>query len=267
MSTPPDKLLTSPQNPWVKELVKLRKDGNERRAAGRFFLEGRRGVEAALDQPHVVIHELIVSEKLFGAGHPLLLKARERGVKIVEVSKDVFKKLADVKTPQGIAAVVQAPAWDLAGILGAPGALAVAACGLQDPGNLGTLIRSCEAAGASGLLAVDATVDPYNAKVVRATAAGLLALPIVRLPRAQFLNEAAERGARLVGAVARGGIPYREFDWSRRPLVLCVGSEGEGLPPDLESACAERVTIPIRGKAESLNAAVAASILLFAAQA
>ncbi|GMV81811.1 MAG: rRNA methyltransferase [Planctomycetota bacterium] len=262
-----DKLLTSPQNPWVKDLVKLRKDGNERRARGRFFLEGRKGVEAALSSPNARIHELIVCEKYPGADAALVEQARRKNIRVVEVSKDVFKKLADVESPQGLAAVVEIPEWELAQILSAPNALVVAACGVQDPGNLGTLIRSCEAAGAAGLVTLEGSADPFNAKVVRATAAGLLSLPQVRLDRRRFLHEANAQGLRLVAAVAREGTPYREFDWSRRPLALCIGSEGEGLPPEIESACPERVSIPLRGSAESLNAAVAASILLFAAQA
>lgn len=265
----PGEHISSPQNQRVKELVALRKDGEARRAAQRFFLEGPRGVAAALDAPHVVIHEVVYCEHLFGggAGEALLERARQKGIPLLRVTKDVFKKIADVMTPQGIAAVVAIPRWDFARIVAMPDALLVVACGLQDPGNLGTLIRSCQAAGAAGLIALEGTADPFNAKVVRATAAGLLNLPIIRMKQAEFLAAAEDRDLRLVAASPRGGASYRRFDWRSRPLALCIGGESAGLPPEVEALCGEAVTIPMRGAAESLNAAVAASILLFEAQA
>jgi len=258
--------ITSPQNPHVKELVELRKDGELRRERKRFLIEGRRGVAAALEAAHVLVHEVLYCDHVLEEPE-LVERARRKGVPLVKVSKDVFKKIADVVTPQGIAAVVRMPEWSLGALLAAPDALLVAACGLQDPGNLGTLIRSCEAAGAAGLVALEGTADPFNAKVVRSTAAGLLTLPIVRMKRAEFLAAAQAGKLRLVATAARGGTSYQHFDWKTRPLALCIGSEGEGLPSEIESACREKVTVPMRGAAESLNAAVAASILLFEAQA
>jgi TrmH family RNA methyltransferase len=259
-------LLSSTQNQRVKDYVALRTDGNVRREQQRFLLEGRRGVAAALALPHVRIHEIIFAEHLLGGDVEPVRQAQARGVKLVRVSNDVFKKIADVMTPQGIAAVVQIPQWRAEDIFGRADALLAVACGLQDPGNLGTLIRSCEAAGAAGLVTLEGTADPFNAKVVRSTAAGLLALPILRLKTAEFLQLAAERKVRVVATVARGGAHYKQFDWRTRPLALCIGSEGEGLPEAIAAACTEQVSIPMKGQAESLNAAVAASILLFEAQ-
>lgn len=258
-------MLSSPQNQRVKDYVDLRTDGNIRREKRRFLLEGKRAVGAALALKHVVIHELIFSDHILGEDLDLVARAHEKRVPLVRVSKDVFKKIADVMTPQGIAAVVKIPEWKADEILGAADSLLVVACGLQDPGNLGTIIRSCEASGASGLVTLEHTADPFNAKVVRSTAAGLLTLPILRFKAADFLKEAHAKKIRLVATDARGGVDYRRFNWKSRPLALCIGNEGEGLPADIEAACSEKVTIPIKGSAESLNAAVAASVLLFAA--
>jgi TrmH family RNA methyltransferase len=258
-------LLSSPQNQRVKDYVELRTDGNVRRDKKRFLLEGKRAVAAALELPHVLVHEIIFTEHFLGTDLSLLEQARAKHIPLVRVSKDVFKKIADVMTPQGIAAVVKIPEWSAAEIFARPDALIVAACGVQDPGNVGTIIRSTEASGATALVTLEGTADVLNAKVVRATAASLLALPILRLKAAEFLKEAEKHQMRLVATVARGGENYRRFDWQKRPLALCIGSEGEGLPEAIEAACRERVTIPIKGQAESLNAAVAASILLFAA--
>ncbi|HYF48267.1 MAG TPA: RNA methyltransferase [Planctomycetota bacterium] len=260
-------MLSSPQNQRVKDYVELRTDGNVRRDKKRFLLEGRKPVHAALTLPHVTVHELIFSDHLLGDDLELVALAQKKHIPLVRVSKDVFKKIADVMTPQGIAAVVKLPEWKPEQVLAQKDALVVVACGLQDPGNVGTIIRSCEASGATGLVTLEHTADPFNAKVVRATAAGLLALPILRMKTADFLRESELRGLRLVATAASNGIEYRKFDWKRRPIALCIGSEGEGLPDAVENACTERVTIPIKGSAESLNAAVAASILLFEAAA
>ena len=258
-------MLSSPQNQRVKDYVDLRSDGNVRRERQSFLLEGRRAVASALAMPRARILEVIFSEHILGADLGLVQKARERNVELVRVSKDVYKKIADVMAPQGIAAVVQIPQWKEADVFAVQDALIVAACGLQDPGNLGTLIRSCEAAGAAGLVILEGSIDPFNAKVVRATAAGLLALPILRMKTDDFLKTAARSKARLAATAARGGTPFKTFDWARRPLVLCIGNEGSGLPAEIEIACSEKITIPMQGGAESLNAAVAASILLFQA--
>jgi RNA methyltransferase, TrmH family len=258
-------MLSSPQNQRVKDYVELRTDGNVRRDKKCFLIEGKRAVAAALSLKHVQMQELIFSDHLLGDDLHLVAQAQQKKVALVRVSKDVFKKIADVMTPQGIAALVKIPEYDAAELLARPDALFVVACGLQDPGNMGTIIRSCEAAGATGLFVLEGSADPLNAKVVRATAAGLLSLPIVRLKSDEFLALAQRKNMRLAATVAQGGVDYRKFDWKKRPLALCIGNEGEGLPPQIEKACTDKVTIPIKGQAESLNAAVAASILLFAA--
>jgi TrmH family RNA methyltransferase len=258
-------MLSSPQNQRVKDYVELRTDGNVRREQKRFLLEGRRGVSAALSTADVMVHEVIFCEPLLGDGMDLVRKAATKNIPLTRVSKDVFKKIADVMTPQGIAAIIKMPEWNAAKLFAAPDALFVAACGLQDPGNVGTIIRSCEAAGAAGLITLEGTADVFNAKVVRATAATLLTLPILRMKTAEFLQLSARHKLRMVATTAHEGTAYRQFEWKRRPLALCIGSEGEGLPESIERACSEKVTIPMKGQAESLNAAVAASILLFAA--
>ncbi|HYG77249.1 MAG TPA: RNA methyltransferase [Planctomycetota bacterium] len=258
-------MLSSPQNPRVKEYVELRTDGNIRRDKKRFLLEGKRAVAAALNLKHVTVHEIIYADHLLQGDLELVHLAASRRIPLTRVTRDVFKKIADVMTPQGIAAVVKTPEWDSREIFSRPDALIVVACGLQDPGNVGTIIRSCEAAGASALVTLEGTADPFNAKVVRATAAGLLVLPILRFKTEEFLEAAMRRSLRLVATSVRDGVSYRQFDWTRRPIALCIGSEGEGLSEKMERACQERVTIPMKGEAESLNAAVATSILLFQA--
>lgn len=255
-------MITSPQNSKVKALVRLRKDGNARRAEGRFFVEGRAVVAAALETGAPVV-EILYSPNLLGREHPLLARAARAGLEVIALSKDCFRKIADTKSPQGIAVVVEI-APPRAEVLEEPRALVVCACGLADPGNLGTIIRSADAAGATAVVTLPPSVDPYNAKVVRATAASLFNVPVLPLETGDFLARAAAAGLRIVAAVPEGGALHTGADWSR-PVCIVVGSEAHGVAPEVLAAAACRVSIPIRGGAESLNAAVAASILLYEA--
>src|SRR5471030_1617378 len=141
-------MLSSPQNQRVKDYVDLRSDGNIRREKLRFLLEGKRAVETALNLPHVIVHEIIFSDHILGEDLQLVEQAQAKHIPLVRTSKDVFKKIADVITPQGIAAVVRIPEWDVEKTLGQRDSVFAIACGVQDPGNLGALIRSCESAGA-----------------------------------------------------------------------------------------------------------------------
>jgi len=256
-------LISSPQNPHVKDLVRLRKDGEARREQGAFWLEGERATREAVAKGLAL--ELVWSPNLAPDAQDLAERAERAGARVTRVGKDAFRKLADVRAPQGVGAVCRVPEADIDAALGAPGALALVAAGVQDPGNLGALVRTAAAAGAGCVVATPPTCDFYNAKAVRASAGSLLALPCARLDESELLALLEERGVRLVASVPRGGGDYRQADWSR-PVALAVGSEAHGVPETLLAASAARVTIPIAEGVESLNAAAAAAILLFAAR-
>jgi TrmH family RNA methyltransferase len=163
---------------------------------------------------------------------------------------------------QGAVARVRAAETTVEAILGAPGGVVVA-CGVQDPGNLGGLLRVAAAAGAGGLVAADGSADPWNPKAVRASAGAVFHLPVARRGDvAAILAGAGPRVRR--AAVARGGLRFTEVDW-RRPFLLLLGGEGGGLPAALLEAADERVTIPMAGGVESLNVLAAATLLLFEA--
>lgn len=259
-------LISSPQNERVKEYVALRKDGELRRKLGRFFLEGRRATAEALAAPRVRVLEVLYSDHLLGEDLHPVPQAAAQGIKTVRLGGHAFRKAADVRKPQGVAAVAALPEWSEDDLFVGVAPLIVVACGLQDPGNLGMLIRSCRAAGGAGLVVLEGTVDPFNAKVVRAAASGLLHLPVLRTTTAEFLRTAAERNVHLIAAETHGEITHRCFDWTRRPAALCIGSEGNGLPEIIRRACREAVRIEMTPGTESLNAAAAATVLLFEAR-
>jgi TrmH family RNA methyltransferase len=174
------------------------------------------------------------------------------------VAEDVFLSATATEHPQGIAALVHAPAFTLQAMLhGTP--LVVIAAGLQDPGNLGTLVRSAEAFGATGMILLPGTVSLSNPKTLRASSGSAFRLPVIAMPADDAFAALREAGVQIVAAVARdGGEPDL-----RQPVALLIGNEGSGLPEEWVAAADARVTIPCPGAVESLNAAVAGSILLY----
>ena len=143
--------------------------------------------------------------------------------------------------------------------------LVVLACAVQDPGNLGAIIRSAEAAGATGLVAVGPCADPYGWKAIRGSMGSALRLPVVSERLVPDALAAVDRyRCRLLGATPAGGVPYSEVDMTG-PLAIAIGSEGLGLPPEVLLALDARVTIPMRPPVESLNTAITAALLLYEA--
>jgi TrmH family RNA methyltransferase len=276
-------MITSPQNDHVKHLAALQKDGELRNEHRHFLVEGPRFAETALNgSAHV--EELIYSPNLAGEDHPIEKLARSKGVKVTLMSKDCYKKIADVKSPQGLAALVAFPEHKLDEVVAScqlpvassseepgtrnqePGTgLFLVACGIQDPGNLGTMIRTADAAGAAAVLVIRPAADIYNSKVVRSTAGSILNLPVISGIEEEILAALRKAKVRLVLAEAREGADCRKADWSR-PVAIAVGAEAAGFTPAVRAAAAGTVNIPMWGKAESLNAATAAALCLYAAR-
>jgi RNA methyltransferase, TrmH family len=258
-------LISSPQNAFIKRLVALRKDGNARQAEGAFLIEGRRAVRDAL-AGRLQARNLIISENLLDpdAAAELEAAAAARGVPVVLVSKDCFRKIADVQTPQGAAAEMAIPRWIPDEIFSASSGLFAAAFGLQDPGNLGTIIRAAHAAGAAAVLASRPAVDPYNSKVVRSAAASIAAVPIVVMDESEALECLARHKVRLVLADTRAEKNYTDGCYDR-PCCIGVGSEAHGSSIAVQSAATESVRIPMAAGVDSLNAAVTASLMLYEA--
>jgi TrmH family RNA methyltransferase len=137
---------------------------------------------------------------------------------------------------------------------------------VRDPGNLGTIIRTADAAGASGVILIGETTDPFALETVRATMGSIFALPVVRTSAADFLKWQRHAGSTVVATHLKGAIDYRKPDFSSKPVVLLMGNEQAGLPDDLAEAADVRVRIPQQGRADSLNLAVATGIMLFEAR-
>jgi TrmH family RNA methyltransferase len=196
-----------------------------------------------------------------------LARALERdGVEVLSASEQVFAAMSPVRTPSGIVAIARRKPATVDAICGAERAFILAAVDVQDPGNLGSLIRVAEAGGMSGVLVCGGSANPFSWKSLRGSMGSALRLPIVsRLSVDDALRCARRFGARTVATLPKDGRPPEQINWSE-PIMLLLGGEGSGLPDDVVAAADERVTIPMAAPVESLNVAVAGAILIYAAQ-
>jgi TrmH family RNA methyltransferase len=200
-----------------------------------------------------------------GAAPEVVDAARGRGIAVHHVVAEVLARSLDTTTPQGVAAIASRPEVpvDAAIAAAARGPLALVLVGVGDPGNAGTLVRAAEAAGASAVLFCGGSVDPCNPKCVRASAGALFHLPVSGGGDALAVLEGLGRaGVRRAATVVRDGTPYDAVDL-RGPVALVLGSEAHGLPAGLEAQLDDRLSIPMAGRSESLNVAMAGAVLCF----
>jgi RNA methyltransferase, TrmH family len=230
-----------------------------------------RGVKTP--QNHIAIEGLHLMQEAAKSGlalHTVFVRSGSEGLleqlaiggaEVLIVAEDVFASATMTEHPQGIAGLVGAPEFTVQAIFrGRP--LVVIAAGLQDPGNLGTLVRSAEAFGASGMMLLPGTVSLWNAKTLRASSGSAFRLPAITLAADDAFAALRMHGVTIFAAVAREGDDEADL---RGPSALLVGNEGAGLPQEWIAQADARVTIPCPGAVESLNAAVAGSVLLYEA--
>jgi len=242
------------------------RDLQRRKARGRRGLavvEGVRLVEEALAAGLEFKGALVAPELARTTrGQSLAAELASHAVPIEEVGSRAFAELAGTETPQGILAIVQPRAWALNDVTGGP---ILVVDGVQDPGNVGTLIRTAHALGASASLLLRGSADPMNPKALRAAMGATFRHPVVQLDDAPFIAWGRERGV-LLWAAAADGVPLpRALEARARKelIAVMVGNEGAGIRPHLNELAAQRVAIPLARGAESLNVAVAAGILLY----
>lgn len=254
--------ITSTKNPLVKRIRALQ-DRDGRDAEGRMVVEGARMLEEVLNAGVPV--ELLLYDPTTLTGPratAILARLRQQGVRLVAAAPHVLAACSQVETPQGLVAVVDRPRAALSDVLAVADLFLVVADRIQDPGNLGTLIRIADAAGATGVLATRGSVDPHNPKAVRATMGSLFHLPVVTAGTDDAVAMLRQRGVRILVAHQAGAIDYEDADY-RAPVAVVLGSEGEGPDRAWWGAAEATVRIPLYGRAESLNVAVAAGLLLY----
>ncbi len=261
--TPLPPPVTSASAPLARQARALGRGARERREQGLFLVEGPRGLEEALDAGAPLAFVLVASGRVAREPHAsLCARCLALGVPVQPVQDALLERLVSAESGPGIAAACRLPADEAASgrALGAGPGLAVVCWEVQNPGNVGAILRSAAAFGARGVLTAGGA-DPWGPKAVRASAGAIHRLPVARLADpAQAAGALLTRPLRRVAAVARGGAPPEAIDWSG-DVALLLGSEVAGLPPDVAEG-AERVTIPTSGQVESLSVPIAAAILL-----
>jgi TrmH family RNA methyltransferase len=260
------KEITSLANPIIKDIKALAQKKN-REASGTFMAEGLKLVLDALETGWK-IETLIYSKE--GRGKPLVEKAAARTVAsgglVLEVSEKVLSSVTHRDNPQMVVGIFKARWQSLFDIKPKAGETWVALDRVRDPGNLGTIIRTADAAGASGVILVGETTDPFALETVRATMGSVFSLPVARATLHEFLKWQKTSGAAIVATHLQGAVDYRTVDYKSRPVVLLMGNEQAGLPAELADAANVRVRIPQQGRADSLNLAVATAVMLFEAR-
>lgn len=260
------RIISGFSNPTVKYLRSLR-DKKHRKREGKFLAEGLRLLTDARECGH--IPDLLVMSNARDE-HALLTELESaviaNGGEIIETSADILGKITGKSNPQAVAGVFEEFDTSIEAIDRETATIWMVAQELRDPGNLGTMLRTCDAVGAGGLILIDDCVDPFSVESVRASMGAVFTQKIARARWEEFLPWLRAGRAQLVAASLREAVPYRDAAYES-PCFILVGNESQGLPEAYEAECDLRVTMPMRGRADSLNAAVAGAVLAYEALA
>jgi len=250
-------MITSTSNVKIKHVAGLVTSAKLRRAEKVFIVEGER---IAGEIPEDMIRECYVTQDYIAGGAPV------PNVEYEVVSDQVFKKMSDTKSPQGIICLVNMPDYSVDDFIDKhnSGRLKLLILeSIQDPGNLGTMVRTCEAAGFDGIIANDSTVDIFNPKVIRSTMGGIFRVPVMYSGNlADIISRLKQSHVKICAAHLDGESDFTEVKYSDRTAIL-IGNEGNGLSDSISRKSDILVKIPMKGKVESLNAAVAAALLMY----
>jgi len=255
--------VTAFSNTTVKLLRSLR-DKKARRAEGLFLAEGLRIIAEARDSGRL---PEIIAFSPEGAKHPLaaeiIAQAEAAGADAIATTADILSKMSGKDNPQMLLGAYRQPGTSLDRIDRSTADLWIVAQALRDPGNLGTILRTGDAAGAGGLILVDDCVDPFSVEAVRASMGALFTQQIATARWDQFIAWLRSGEGQLVGTSLKATDDYLDAKYDR-PCFLLIGNEQQGLPADYEAQCDLLVKIPMAGRADSLNAAMATAVMAFA---
>ena len=250
-------MITSSSNTQVKRVIQLSRKARERKKQQIFVVEGRKMFQEA---PREWLEQVYVTEN-FEIEHNNVLD----GIDYEVVEERIFTQMSDTQTPQGILCLVKMPVYTLDEVLKGDNPLCVILEDLQDPGNVGTIFRTAEGAGVTGILLSRNTVDLFNPKTIRSTMGSIYRMPFLYVEDlCEILPELEKRSIHTYAAHLRGENAYDCEDY-RRGTAFFIGNEGNGLSERLSSRADSFIKIPMEGKVESLNAAIASSILMYEA--
>lgn len=249
-------MITSTSNQKIKNLIKCKKNAKERKKADIFLVEGIRMFVEIPKEMHV---ETFVTEAFYKKHKQLF-----QSLSCEMVSEHVMEMISDTKTPQGVVSIVKRYHYDAFEVCSGSCPLIMALENIQDPGNLGTIIRTAEGAGVTGVIMSRDTVDIYNPKVVRSTMGSIFRVPFTYVENLTEYIEGLNQKKFNTYSAHLQGVRFYDYDY-QNPTVFCIGNEGNGLSDELSKATNHKIKIPMHGKVESLNAATAATVLMYEA--
>lgn len=256
-------MITATSNKRIKWLVTLSEKAKERKKEGVFLVEGIKMFEEATED---YIKESYVSESFlskYSEDKELMQKLHKISYEVV--SDEVFRKISDTKTPQGILCVVKQYSYTLEDLLQKENPMLVLLEDIQDPGNLGTILRTAEGAGVDGIIMTRETVDIYNPKTIRATMGSVYRMPFIYVDSLKETIQALQKNkVSVYAAHLQGKNYYDAFDF-RKGCAFLIGNEGNGLRKETADLADSYLKIPMEGCVESLNAAIATSLLMYEA--
>ncbi len=254
-------MITSSANKKIKQVVQWQTKAKERKKDNVYLVEGFKMYEEA---PEESILEVYVSEDaLQKLSDSMKSKLNRTGYETV--ATDIFRKMSDTQTPQGILTVLRQPEYDLEELISDTNPLLVVLENLQDPGNLGTIVRTGEGAGITGVIMSEQTVDIFNPKTIRATMGSVYRVPFVYVKdMADALQKLHDKGIHTYAAHLKGTTYYNDFTFDE-PTAFLIGNEGNGLQKETADMAEHYLKIPMEGQVESLNAAIATSLLVYEA--
>ncbi|MFV0644682.1 MAG: TrmH family RNA methyltransferase [Sphingomonadaceae bacterium] len=252
--------ITGFSNPAVKYLRSLR-DKKHRKQTGQFLVEGLRLLTDARESGR--LPKILMMARMRDP-HPLLSDLEQgvaaSGGDIIETSPEILSRITGKDNPQGVIGAFDVFDTSLDRIDRTQVPIWLVAQAMRDPGNLGTMLRTADALGAGGLILIDDCADPFSSEAVRASMGAIFTRQLAQARWDAFLPWLRSSEGQLVAASLRDAVPYREAPY-QAPCFIMVGNESQGLPESYEKACDLRVTLPMRGKADSLNAAIAGAVL------
>lgn len=256
-------LISSHTNPIIKQIRSLRQKRG-RDETRLFLVEGIHHVGEAVEA-HWDIETMVYAPNLLTSDFALSLvnEQSSRGVRCVALTGDLFSDIAGKDNPQGLLAIVHQHRAVLEDISKMNFVFGVATVAPQDPGNVGTILRTLDAVGADGLFLLDGGVELYHPSLVRASMGAIFWKPVIQASFDEFARWSRISGYQLVGSSAHAGTDYRDFNRVNKPFILLFGNEQKGLSSEQTAACDAIVSLPMKGRASSLNLAVAAGILLY----
>jgi RNA methyltransferase, TrmH family len=257
-------LISSRQNDRVKAIRALR-DKKERDATGTFFAEGERLLRAALQTGAAFQLAVLAPDRLTKSEAGLIDSLEEMKVPLLEVTPDLFDVIAFREDAQSVGAIV-AQRWETLSSVTETRRCWLVLHDIQHPGNLGTLIRTCDAVGGDGVILTGRSTDPYHPMAVRGSLGALFSQRIVKASQADVASWLPRAGCTVVGTALEGSKDFREVDYASKPVVIMGGNERVGISKEQKDLCDDLVRIPMSGYVESLNLSIATALVLYEVQ-